>query len=248
MAPEALRPPPARRVQWRRAATALRTLVRDPERTEQVFELIQALAGRSGERVYRRFRADPEGRRLLRERPSLLAALSDRERLAALPEGSFGRAYADFMREQRLEAAGLVDAAVSVRDPDEPLDPERRWFFDRLRDMHDLWHVLTGYGRDIAGEAANLAFTLGVTGNRGIAVIVLTAAVRGPKTADLHWQRYRLRAWRRGRRARGVTRARYEELLPEPLAEVRRALGIEAPERAHPGGVIVFEGGATAAP
>ncbi len=78
-------------MQWRRARTALRTLVRDPERTEQVFELIQALAGRSGERVYQRFCADPEGRRLLGERPLLLAALSDGERLAALPEASFGR-------------------------------------------------------------------------------------------------------------------------------------------------------------
>ena len=30
-----------------------------------------------------------------------------------------------------------------------------------MRDMHDLWHVLTGYGMDEAGEAANLAFSLG---------------------------------------------------------------------------------------
>jgi ubiquinone biosynthesis protein COQ4 len=241
-------PPPPRRVQWRRARTALRTLVRDPERTEQVFELIQALAGSSGERVYQRFCADPEGRRLLGERPSLLAALADGERLAALPGTSFGRAYADFMREERLEAAGLVDAAAAVRERGEDLDPERRWFFDRLRDMHDLWHVLTGYGRDVAGEAANLAFTYGVTRNRGIGVIVLTAAVRGPKAHGLRWQRYLLRAWQRGRRARRLTLASYEELLAQPLSEVRRGLGVEPPEVAHPGGVIVFGGEAPAAP
>jgi hypothetical protein len=31
-----------------------------------------------------------------------------------------------------------------------------RWLFERLDTLHDLWHVLTGYGLDEAGEAANL--------------------------------------------------------------------------------------------
>ena len=52
-------------VAWRRAWRALRGLVRDPERTELVFALIQALGGDSGERNYQRFRLQPEGRRLL---------------------------------------------------------------------------------------------------------------------------------------------------------------------------------------
>ncbi len=241
-------PPPPRKVQWRKARRSLQTLIDDPERTDQVFELIDALAGRSGERLFQRFLRHPEGRRLLDERPELLAALSPPARLAALPAGSFGRAYADFMRQGRLRAEGLEQAAEAVRRPDEvELDPERRWFFHRLRDMHDLWHVLTGYGRDVAGEAANLAFSYAQTRNRGIGLLVVAAALLGPKTLDCHWQRYLLRCWRRGRRATPLVLARYEELLPQPLDEVRRQLGIEPPETAHPGGVLVFEKDAAAA-
>jgi ubiquinone biosynthesis protein COQ4 len=226
------------RVQWRRAWKALRNLIRDPERTELVFALIQSLGGDNGDRNYQRFRSHPEGRQLLEDRPSLYGALCDVERLEQMPEGSLGRAYAAFMREGGLEAQGLVDASEKVREDDGP-DPERRWYFDRTRDMHDLWHVLTGYGRDLAGEAANLAFTYGQLRTRGIGAIVLSAAWVGPKSVDLHWQRYLFRAWRRGRRAVPLSLVRYEELLDRPLDQVRRELHIQPPEAAHPGGVIV---------
>ncbi len=234
-------PPEPRKIDWRRAWRALRELTRDPERTDRVFELIQALGGDSGERNYQRFLGEPEGRALLDERPSLYRALCDLDHLETLPDESFGRAYAAFMRAGGLEAQGLVDASEEVRDPEEDVDPERRWYFDRLRDMHDLWHVLTGYGRDIAGEAANLAFSYGQVRTRGIGAIVLSAAWLGPKSVDLHWQRYLFRAWRRGCRAVPLSRVRYEALLEQPLADVRRQLRIEPPEVAHPGGVIVSE-------
>ena len=233
-------PPPPRPVEWSAAWRSLRTLIADPERTDQVFQLIRALSGNAGERLFQRFCADPDGRRLLAARPQLLAALEDLDALAAMPEGSFGRVYAEFMRRERIDAKGLVEAAQAVAE-DRPIDPERDWFFQRLRDMHDLWHVLTGYGRDLAGEAANLAFSYAQTRNRGIGAIVLAAAVLGPKRLDFFWPRYLWRAWRRGRRTRPLPMVAYEELLPLPLTEVRRRLRIEPPEVAHPGGVIVFE-------
>jgi ubiquinone biosynthesis protein COQ4 len=122
---------------------------------------------------------------------------------------------------------------------DEELDPDRQWFFDRLRDMHDLWHVLTGYGRDEAGEAANLAFTFAQTRHQGIGVIVVAAALIGSRSNRFEWQRYLYRAWRRGRRAAWLPAVAYERLLDRPLEEVRRSLAIEPPELAHPQGIIV---------
>ncbi len=234
-------PPAARPVQWRRGWRALRSLLADPERTDYVFELIQALGGDQGENRFQRFVRNPDGIRLLEERPSLLEQLRNREALEAMPEGSLGRAYAHFMAAAGIDAQGLVDAAAVVPS-EHGVDPQRRWFFDRLRDQHDLWHVLTGYGRDLAGEAAVLAFTHAQSGSRGIGTIVLTAAWRGPKTLDCRWQRYLLRCWRRGRRALPLETQRWEELLPRPLTEVRRQLHIEEPERAHPRGIITFEG------
>ncbi|GIW42663.1 MAG: hypothetical protein KatS3mg076_3240 [Candidatus Binatia bacterium] len=230
-----------RRLEWRRAWKALGILVADPKRTEQVFEIVRALSGPGSERAFRRFASHPEGQKLLRERPSLLEALSNREALRKLPPGSFGRAYADFMDRCNLSAEELVEADLRARtwhDPAED-DPDRAYFGARLRDAHDLWHVLTGYGMDEAGEAANLAFSFAQVPNLGIGLIVLTAAVIGPKSGWFRWQRYLFRAWLRGKRARLLSVARYEDLLPLPLEEVRRRLGIEPPEKAHPEGIIV---------
>jgi ubiquinone biosynthesis protein COQ4 len=237
---ELLESVPARPLDWRRARQALGILIADPERTEQVFEITRALSGRADVKNFRRFLHHPDGLALLAERPSLLAALSDRTALARLPEGSLGRAYLAFMQEADLSADGLVDASTQGGiDAREGYGPEISWFFDRIRDMHDLWHVLTGYGRDEAGEAANLAFTYGQIGNPGIGIIVIAAALLGPRGEWGSWQRYLLRAWRRGRRAAWLPAVRYEQLLALPLAEVRSRLGIEEPEVAHPGGVVV---------
>ncbi len=238
--PYVVAPPPPLRIEWKRAWRAMRALLADPDRTELAFEAISSVSSRDFERVFQRFVADAGGRRLLAEKPSLLDALRDRARLRALPEGSFGRVYLAFMDEARLSADGLVEAdhiseelrGYSVADPD------REWLSDRLRDMHDLWHVLSGYGRDEAGEAANLAFSLGQMPFRGIALIVLAAAIVEPHTHRFEWPRYLYRAWRRGRAARLIL-ARYEEILPLPLADVRRRLAVRPASATHPGGVIV---------
>ena len=235
-------PPPPLRRDWRRAWRALQAVIDDPQRTDLVFEIIDGLAGSSFERSFQQFVADPAGQRLLRERPDLLATLSDRERLRAMPEGSFGRAYADFMEEGGLTADGLVEAdAVSAENLERPEldDPIRIYVGDRMRDMHDLWHVLTGYGRDEAGESANLAFSVAQVPNLGMKLLISAAAVLGPKDAKLTWPRYLVAAWRRGRATPFLGVAPYEELLPLPLEEVRQRLGIPSAAAVHPMGIAV---------
>ena len=38
------------------------------------------------------------------------------------------------------------------------LSEDEIWLADRLRDIHDLQHVMTGYGRDPVGELSLLSF------------------------------------------------------------------------------------------
>lgn len=218
-----IQPPPAPRpVEWTRAWRSLRGLVSDPERTDFVFELIQALGGDSGEKSFQRFIRHPNGRPLLEERPSLLARLSDRSSLEGLPDGSLGRAYARFMGNAGIDAQGLVDAAEQVPSAG-PVDPHRSWFFDRLRDQHDLWHVLTGYDADEAGEAALLPFSWGQMGGRANALLSIGVFLRKPGD-DLTARRRMLQSWRRSRRCAWLPALRYEELLGKPLDEVRAAV------------------------
>ena len=238
-------PPPPKRpaIEWRRAWRAMQRLMTNPEETEQAFEAISALSGRDFERTFQRFVAHPDGRALYVERPSLFDAVSNRAALRAMPIASFGRAYAEFMDAAGLDAQGLVDAESRSEAASrfENVDPDREWFGHRVRDMHDLWHVLTGYGRDEAGEAANLAFSFAHLPYRGIALILFGIAVNSPPDgmSRAAWLRYLYRAWKRGRGAAWLPAARWERFLPRPIEEVRQILRIAPARVVHPKGVIV---------
>ena len=150
------RTPPRR--DWRRTWIAIKILIKDSERTDQVFVLLDALGGPTDEASFRDFATHPEGRHQLTLRPDLLAALSDQEGLRALPEGSFGRSYLSFMEETGLDAEGLIEAEEAGTLAQADLDPDRQWLADRGRDSHDLWHVLTEYvefGRKPRSTGAN---------------------------------------------------------------------------------------------
>jgi ubiquinone biosynthesis protein COQ4 len=226
-------------MEWALAAKALAGLAMDTSRTDHVFTIIAALTGDSFERTFRQFCTTSHGQKLLRERPSLLALLSDRERLEAMPEGSLGRAYLEFMDRARITGDGLVDAQDARRDPNGAfeLDDERRYVSDRLRDMHDLWHVLTDYGADDTGEIANLWFSVGQFCNPGMAFIAFFGAIGGNTGESYAWWRYCYRAWLRGKWARKLVSEPIEDMLALPLEEVRRTLRILPTEVAHPEGV-----------
>lgn len=212
-------------VAWR----ALRKLIADPEDTPRVFEIVSALGGPSLVRGLVRFRATAVGQRVLAEDIDLLDALGDRDALAALPNGSLGRAYHGFVYAESLTAEGLVDASDAGHGYDFA-DPHLRRYGMRLRDQHDLWHTLTEYGRDPFGEACLLAFTYAQTRNRGILVIALAGAwklSRQPGASGVF--RAMWRAYRDGCRASWLPAQDWEALLPRPLAQVRRLLAVRPP-------------------
>jgi ubiquinone biosynthesis protein COQ4 len=204
------------------AVTAMRALLRDPDDTAQVFRIIDALSGNTVGRTLRRMRRGA-GARLVAERPSLIDMLRDRDVLGRLPAGSVGRGYLEFVTRERITAEGLVDASElggARKGWGEPLAPDEQFVADRMRDSHDLWHVVTGYHGDLVGEAALLAFTLAQTYNTGIAFIVLAALPKLPADA----RRLVLGAFLRGMRAAWLPEQPWEDLLALPLDEVRERL------------------------
>lgn len=224
-----------------RAIKAMIGLARNTTRTDHVFEIISALSGDGFEHVYRGFLTSPTASELLRDKPSLMAALSDREKLRSMPEGSLGRAYLKFMEDGGLTAEGLVTAQRDAVDPtaDVHMDDDRRYVADRLRDMHDLWHVLTDYGMDDTGEIANLWFSYGQFGNHGMGFIALLGTLDGIGAGGVGWLDYCRRAYDRGRTAKKLVSVDFVPLLPLPLPEVRARLGIEESSVVHPEGIRV---------
>jgi ubiquinone biosynthesis protein COQ4 len=210
------------------AFRAMRNLKRNREDTRQAVLLIDALRGKTSLRQFARFRQTETGRRVLAERRRLLDALSDRESLAALPLGSLGSMYHEFMAAENLTAEGLVEAS-QIRQT-LPADDDYTLFRERSRETHDLLHVVTGYGRDPLGEGCVLAFSFAQSGLKGFAVIAMVAAQRISRR--LHGQPVRravLEAYRHGRRAGWLYGADWENLLAEPVEAIRARYHIASP-------------------
>jgi len=225
---------PRKRVRPLVALRAVQALIADKENTAQVFTIIDALAGGNDARVFQRFYESETGARVIEERREVIDVLSDMPRLRCLPEGSLGRCYHGFMAEQNLSADGLVEAS-DLESRRMNYQGDALLFKNRMRDSHDLWHVVTGYGRDGLGELSLLAFTYAQTRNRGIGLIVmfgLRAASKDYPKAGI-WRALR-EGYRLGRAAKWLPAADWERLLPLPLSQVRRELGL-APQNIYPG-------------
>jgi len=210
------------------ALRAMRNLLRDKEDTRQVFLLMQALRGKTTLRQLARFRQTETGRTVLAERRRLLDRLTDRAALAALPPGTLGRAYYDFMASENLSAEGLVEVS-GIPAPHQVPD-DIVLFRERNREMHDLLHIVAGYGRDPLGEACVVAFSYAQTGQKGFAVIALFGGLNiARKLPGQPVRRAVFDAYRQGRAAGWLIGADWEHLLSQPVASIRAQFGVRIP-------------------
>jgi ubiquinone biosynthesis protein COQ4 len=210
------------------ALRAMRHLTRNRGDTRQVFLLMDALRGKTTLRQFARFQASATGRAVLAERRQLLDHLSDRQSLADLSPGTLGRSYCDFMASENLSAEGLVEASqFRERLPaDEPIT----LFRERNREMHDLLHVVCGYGRDPLGEACLAGFSFAQTGLRGFAIIAIVAAQRIARARPGHAVRHAVvEGYRRGKRAEWLVAADWENLLGESVDAIRSRYRVAPP-------------------
>lgn len=144
---------------WPRAALSLWRLMMNKEDTKQPFIYFDSTCGPQTERNFARYLASAEGRQRLDEMMDLKSVLSDTARLGALPKNTLGGAYLDFITTEGLSAKGLADIEISSNISMLRLEPMRRQFLATGFQLHDVFHVILGYGRDFVGEACNLAFT-----------------------------------------------------------------------------------------
>jgi ubiquinone biosynthesis protein COQ4 len=209
---------------WR----SVRALLADPDSTGEVFKIIEALKGGSLVRAVERLGATPAGRDLLQRKPDILPVLSDRAALRAMPEGSVGRAYLKFVETQYLSADGLV-AASEEAPRGQGKTPDECWMGNRLRDIHDLQHVLCGYGRDPLGELCLLSFMTTQTPNRGIAFIIFMAKRKFRENSQIDVDACVAEGRRIGHGAAWFPAVPWEQRLAEPLAHLRAELGLQKP-------------------
>jgi len=203
-------------------------IARDPQKTSHGARVVMSIDRHQIEVVFQRFAKDPEGARILAGAPSLFELLTDRDALEALPEGSLGRTYLAFMEAESISTEALDREVAPVEAEVLRPDPLRRRFLLHMRASHDLWHVLTGYHRDLLGELQLIIFSHAQTGSRAFGWIGRVARIRplgrlpdARALIDL--------ATQRGSQACWLFTAPWSELLPRPIDEVRRELGIGEP-------------------
>jgi ubiquinone biosynthesis protein COQ4 len=217
-------------IRWLEAFRALYDLMKDNDDTTHVFRIVGALRGNSDLRLVARMRESEIGRRILDERRSMLDVLSNREKLRALPEGSLGRVYLAFMEREGLTAEGLAQAADDGYGESRRTDPDVVTVSDWARDSHDLWHVLTGYGRDPLGELCLLGVLYSQVRTLGTGFIALLGLLRVPyEYPGAPCIRAVLQGFRIGRNAQWMLAQDWEALLAKPFEQVREELGLEDP-------------------
>ncbi|MFL0356742.1 Coq4 family protein [Erythrobacter sp. GH1-10] len=215
-----------------RAIKNFRLLMKDKEDTSLVFKIYESLPARNFMPRVEQLALSERGEYLRETEPSLPEILDDHAELRKTPKGSLAHAYCDFMETEGLTAAGLVAEAEKLGRPKYP--DLVQWFAERSRDTHDLFHVLTGYGRDALGEQCVLLFTHGQSPTQGHLLIGYAGAANikkmiwGSKAPVMGAVR---QAKKTGKGAPRLIEQPIRELLKQPLETVREVLNIPEPTK-----------------
>lgn len=204
-----------------RFGTTFVRLVGDTDRLDLVFALVDSL--------------DPDAPALkaMLARPEVAAFVARREpplrftlpALRARPEGSLGRAFAQFLDQRGLDPAGLYHSKADATDTDELR------FKLHMERTHDLWHTVLGFDTDVAGELGLQAFTMAQLGSP-LGYMILSAAMlntlfKAPADGPRRMEAI-TRGWQLGKRLPPLFGADWEAMLDWPLERVREHFGVAA--------------------
>jgi ubiquinone biosynthesis protein COQ4 len=212
-------------VRWRRALVALARVMANPEETDQVLVFSSYInAGGTGERLHFFF-DDPRGQRLYAEKRALDSHTIDLDALAKLPAGTLGHTYATFMKSHGL-TPDVFDGS-----PEEIRDPRAAYVIQRMRQTHDLWHVVTNAETDPAGEVALQAFTYAQVHAPSAGILAALGTLRTLRHSRAIVRDVR-ELLRLGRAADKLPVFPWEDHWATPVTEVRRLLGLPEQPRA----------------
>nr|GAT47407.1 ubiquinone biosynthesis protein [Mycena chlorophos] len=197
----------------------------DPRRGDMVAALGETTAGPALPRLRDIMLASPEGRQILKDRPRINSSTVDLDKLAKMPEGTFGREYTTW-----LERTGVTP---DTREPVHYIDdPELAYVMQRYRECHDFYHCIVHLPVSVDAEIAVKYFEFA---NLGLPLAALSAlfgplrlnATQLQKLVSEHipW------ALRCGGSARSLMTVYWEKRWEQDVREMKRELGLwDAPQ------------------
>jgi ubiquinone biosynthesis protein COQ4 len=206
-------------LQTAKAVTAFVRLTLDMGRLDEVFNLGDGLVEDDVMRAMAdTARRDAVGAAALAERYHVHL---DLVQLRQLPDGTLGREYARLMDDNGLDPKSI---------PTLPDATEMEYVRAHLYETHDLWHVATGFGTDVAGELGLQAFYQAQLPGKLPAAILASGFLntllynfgdRDRRIGEI------ARGWLLGRRSRALFGVKWDDYLALPLDEARRKLGLD---------------------
>lgn len=201
-------------------ASGFVALATNPGQTEAVFDMADGLR-QTGlyQQLIEHVHAQPAVSQMIQERH--FAPPPDLEQLLHCPSGSLGYHYATAMKQSGLQPDFYRKLTV---------EDDYSYIALRMRQTHDIWHIITGFGTDFAGELGLQAFTLAQTRSPLAVTIVAASMMYALKSASplspvverLH------QGWQMGEKALPFLAQKWEEHWEKPLAEWRADLNVEA--------------------
>jgi len=177
----------------------------------------------------RRFAGWQQAAAELARDPATAGALRERRRIGPLDVAALAR-----------RAPGTLGSVFAAHCAARGIDPnlvfigaddDGEFVMAHLFEVHDLWHVTTGWGNDELGEVGLGGFYLAQLALPLIALmlvlILLNTIVRRPATLRPRMDAL-VAGYRMGDRARPLFGLRWDAMWDRPLDEIRRELRIDA--------------------
>lgn len=210
-------------------------MIRDPEHTESVFDIEDGLRHTEATREALRYTArHPAVEQMIAER--FLRPVPDTERLKQLDRGTLGREYVE-----HLDSMGFDPDYYRKIDVKDDVD----YILMRLRQTHDIWHVVTGFSTSALGEICVKAVELAQTHRPMAAVICAGGTFRyllhDPKEFGACVNSISI-GYQLGLKAKPLLSKKWEDEWERPLADIRAELDVH-PIAPDGSGIEVYPGG-----
>jgi ubiquinone biosynthesis protein COQ4 len=195
------------------------SLVKDPTQTESVYDIEDGMKQSEAMKVATKYMlAEPEIAALAQEK--YLAPIPDIPQLLQCPTDSLGHAYATYINTSGFDPAFYRSMSI---------DDDTSYLLLRLRQTHDIWHVVTGFSTDVPGELGLKAFELAQTRRTMAGILMaggfLKCLLQTPTELDILLDRI-AHGYRTGTQAKPLLAQKWEENWDKPLTEWRSELGL----------------------
>ncbi len=199
---------------------AVVSLLKDPGQTESVYDVEDGLRSTKATQLAVEFvKSKPRVAEIFQER--YIAPPVDLEALIQLPQSSLGYAYGAYIKNSGFDPNFY--RSLKVED-------DISYFLLRMRQTHDIWHIVAGFGTDVAGELGLKAFELAQTHRTMSAVLIagglLSTLFKHPEELDNLLEQIAI-GYRLGAKANPFFAQKWEENWERSLLDWQQELGVE---------------------